>query len=197
MHDKPNGDNMILDATAGNRIIWKNKNPDSIIFIDIEKQLERKPTLFADNRLLPFKDGVFHTILFDPPHAWSFDSIFYGIPDAETYHKNHPNDNRQAPAYYGMNLYKSKTSLLKAIYSAQEEFLRVLSDDGLLWFNWSELRIELRKVLVLFEEWTELIRLRVKSPNQQLSECANYWVAFAKNRFPYKQTKLMSKMVTT
>jgi len=30
-----------------------------VIFIDIEKKLERTPTMFADNRRLPFRDNVF------------------------------------------------------------------------------------------------------------------------------------------
>ena len=180
----------VLDATAGNRVVWRCKDPDGIIFLDLEKRLERKPTIFADNRCLPFRDKSFHTILFDPPHAWAFKSIFWGFPDRETFSRNHPNDPRQYPTYYGMERYRTKSALLKAIYEAQREFLRVLVDDGLLWFNWSELKMEANRILVLFDEWTELIRLRVVSPNQQLSDCTNYWIALAKARLQFQQVRI-------
>ena len=73
----------ILDATAGNRVIWAKKNDLPIVFIDIEKRLERKPTMFADSRQLPFQDSMFHTVFFDPPHAWAFDSMFYSFPNEQ------------------------------------------------------------------------------------------------------------------
>ncbi len=48
----------VLDATAGNRLIWKKggrgKNPD-IVYLDFEYDLAKPPTVFADNRHLPFR----------------------------------------------------------------------------------------------------------------------------------------------
>ena len=141
---------MILDATAGNRIIWQTKETDTIIHIDIEKQLERKPTLFADNTRTPFKDKQFDTIFYDPPHAWSFNSIFWGFPDKDTFKANHPKDNRQFPPYYGMERYKSKTALVTHLYKAQKEFMRV---SDILCFKWNETSHIIDKILPLFKPW--------------------------------------------
>ena len=172
---------MILDATAGNRIVWQDKHPENVTFMDFQRKLERKPTIFADNRNMPFRDKTFSTVFFDPPHAWAFRSIFFGFPDRDSYIRNHPNDRRRFPVYYGMELYRSKSALLKAIYDGLKEVRRVLKDDGLLWLNWSELRLSLNRILVLFgNDWTELIRLHVTSPYQNLSSHRNYWVCFRK-----------------
>ena len=182
---------MILDATAGNRVIWRTKNPENVIFIDLEKKLERPPTIFADNRKLPFQDKTFSMIYFDPPHAWSWDSIYFGFPDRESFLKYRTNRNDRVPTYYGMNVYKSKTALLTAIYYAQKELRRVLTDTGVLWFNWSELKISLRKTLVCFnDDWIELIRLRTGSKNQTLANTPNFWVCLAKAEPPEKQEVL-------
>ena len=181
---------MILDATAGNRRFWRNYS-DNIIYIDIQKKLEKKPTMFADNRKLPFQDKTFHTIIYDPPHTWDFSSIFFGFPDKESWIKNHPNDNRQYPTYYGMDIYKSKTSLISSIYKAQKELSRVIVDDGVLWLNWSELTISLNKIIVLFSEWDEYIRLRITSQHQTLSNTNNWWVCFMK-----KNTQQSGKLKT-
>ncbi|MCW4014873.1 MAG: hypothetical protein NWF06_00730 [Candidatus Bathyarchaeota archaeon] len=172
----------ILDATAGNQVFYKTKESEKVVYLDLETKLERKPTIFADNRKLPFQDCVFHTILFDPPHAWAFYSIFYGFPDAKTFRENHPNDGRAYPTYYGMDKYKTKSALISAIFQAQKEFHRVLTDNGMLWLNWSDLKVPLKRILPLFSDWNELIRLRVASNNQQMSDCYNWWVAFVKDK---------------
>jgi len=61
---------MILDATAGNRTMWKVKDAEGIIYIDMERRLMNKPTIFADNNTTPFLDKAFDTIFYDPPHKW-------------------------------------------------------------------------------------------------------------------------------
>ena len=61
---------MILDATAGNRTMWKVKENPQILFCDIEPELEIKPDKIVDCRKTDFNDKSFHTIFFDPPHEW-------------------------------------------------------------------------------------------------------------------------------
>jgi len=64
---------MILDATAGTRIMWRIENhnpyfhlkPD--VFLDIRAEV--KPDIVADWCYLPFREGTFDTIIFDPPHV--------------------------------------------------------------------------------------------------------------------------------
>ena len=61
-------DAKILDATAGNRHIWKVKDDSRIVFMDIESELEVKPDIIGDCTKTDYPDGYFHTIFFDPPH---------------------------------------------------------------------------------------------------------------------------------
>ena len=75
----------------------------------------------------------------------------------------------------------SRAQYLEWMEEVGKECKRVLKDDGLLWLNWSELRLSLNRILVLFgNDWTELIRLHVTSPYQNLSSHRNYWVCFRK-----------------
>lgn len=181
---------MILDATAGNRKFWRN-SPENVVYIDIQKKLEKKPTMFADNRNLPFKECCFDSIIFDPPHSYGDSGSVYCFPDAETYNKTFPNYPKKIPTYYGMDFYKSKTSLMSAIFKAQKEFLRVLKNDGMFWLNWSELKISVDRVLTLFSnDWTEHIRLKISSNQQTLSDISNWWVCLMKNNSKTKQASL-------
>ena len=180
---------MILDATAGNRIIWKTKDSPNIIYIDIEKKLERKPTIFADNTNTPFLSETFDTIFYDPPHYVKKESIYFGFPDSESYrrvwHKK-----RKYPAYYGSDKYGSQTKLMTHIYRAQKEFARILKQDGLLWLKWNEIDIKLYRVLAVFQDWTELLRIYVKAPTQTAGKTQTYWVCLKKKEKGIVQTTL-------
>jgi len=157
--------------------MWKDKQNSNIVFIDVQKRLERKPTLFADNTNSPFKDKMFDTIFYDPPHAWAWDSILFGCPNAKSWKM----DSRQYPAYYGMERYNSRMELVAHIWKAQSEFYRILKDDGLLWLKWVEIKIKLRKALTLFERWIELLRFHAKSPHQQAGDYKKYWLCLRKD----------------
>jgi len=61
---------MILDAGCGNRTMWKTKECEKIVYMDIERELEVKPSMFGSNKYAPFKDESFTHIFFDPPHGW-------------------------------------------------------------------------------------------------------------------------------
>jgi len=85
MSDKQNPE--ILDATCGGRSIWhpENKDRDDTLYIDKRKEesgfLGREeyghskrnysvqPDEQQDYRDLPYEDGSFNLIVFDPPHA--------------------------------------------------------------------------------------------------------------------------------
>lgn len=70
----------VLDATAGGRHMWHDelKNAERVVYTDrrsVSKgELEHQPgwscvpDVLADNRNLPFVDGTFDLIAFDPPH---------------------------------------------------------------------------------------------------------------------------------
>src|SRR2546423_4475117 len=55
----------ILDATLNGGRFWRgSKRP--IIGIDIEPS--HRPNLVADNTAMPFRDGCFEVVVYDPPH---------------------------------------------------------------------------------------------------------------------------------
>ena len=172
---------MILDATAGNRVIWNVKDLDSVIYVDIERQIERKPTLFADNTKLPFRDKTFDTVFFDPPYGWNFKSMFYSFPNEHLQKAQYATLTRNGtPSYYGMERYKTREALISYIYRAQKELCRVLKDDGLLWFKWNELRFPLPRVQIVLDRWEEVLRFELKSRKQQLGREQTFWLCLTK-----------------
>jgi len=180
---------MILDATAGNRTMWKRKQSDNIIYIDIEKQLEVKPTIYADDRQLPFRNSVFDTIFFDPPHQYGGGSLLFTSP----YHteKFRTISKRKAPpTYYGWDKYKTKAQLLRYLSDSSKEFRRVLKDDGLLWMKWSDVSINLHTILALLTDWRELMRIEFKGGFRWGGEQKTYWLCLEKRKSLGKQSTL-------
>jgi hypothetical protein len=180
---------MILDATAGNRTIWQNKDNESIIYIDMEKQLQRKPTIFADNTTTPFFDKFFSTIFYDPPHDFGgppFDHKLKLSAETAEFIKHHP----FCITYYGWDKYKNQMELIVHMYQAQKEFHRILADDGLLWFKWCEIKITLQRALVLFEDWQILMVINLADPTKTWGKKKSFWVCLAKEKRDYLQTTL-------
>jgi len=180
---------MILDATAGNRTMWKHKNTENIIYIDIEKKLERKPTIFADNANTPFLSESFDTIFYDPPHAWGMEGHYHTYPNRSSpLYKKWGDEG--VPRYYGWDIYKTHSQLAAHIYKAQKEFQRILKDGGLLWLKWNEMTIPLHKILGIFNEWQEMLRIYVKHPSQTAGKAQTYWVCLIKEKRETTQTAL-------
>jgi len=182
---------LILDATAGNRKMWRKKDYLDIIYLDIEKGLEVKPTIIADNTQTPFKDKTFHTIFYDPPHTWGSQTFYYSFKTLDECRKVYPSAH-STPSYYGWDKYKSKSALINHLYKASKEFMRILKDDGLLWIKWNEMSIPLNTVLAVFHEWDELMRIYVESPTQTAGQSQTYWICMAKKKEGIKQTSLSS-----
>jgi len=181
---------MILDATAGNRTMWKDGHIEDTIYIDMERKLEVKPTIFADNTNTPFFDKQFDTIFYDPPHAYGAKGWFHSLPDKAQFRFKYPNE-KGIPRYYGGDKYKSGQELIVHIYKAQKEFHRILKSDGLLWLKWNETDMSLRRILQLFELWHILLVLPIKSPQQTHGQKQTYWVCLAKEKREVVQTTLL------
>ena len=172
---------MILDATAGNRTMYETKDVNSIVYIDIQKRLYRKPTIFADCTRTPFRDKTFHTIFFDPPHTYGEEpGDYFTFPDLK------PRQLRmmglKGNIYYGVEIYKTRSALIKFIYNAQKEFLRILRDDGLLWLKWCEVEIPLHNILAIFQNWRILLILPIQKPQHNIGEAQTYWICMCKKR---------------
>lgn len=134
-------DKRILDACCGGRTFWFDKKHPETLYIDLEPRapgicetrplFNCTPDLVADFRDLPFKDGQFIHIIWDPPHiiglqATSIMRKKYGTLQKETW-----------PADLKMGF---------------KELWRVLAINGTLIFKWNEGSIPVQKVLELFPE---------------------------------------------
>jgi len=185
---------VILDATAGNRMFWKKKNDKRVLWIDIQEDLEIPPDAVIDCTDTGFPDQSFHTIIFDPPHWWGDEpaSTFFTIKnkeDKEKLQEKYPEMDIHG-CYYGTDIYKTKSQLIKFLHKAQLEFHRIIWDNGILWFNWCEVKINLRKVLPIFTNWDPMIILPIGSKLQTMGDSQNYWVMLMKKDRPMWQTHL-------
>ena len=82
----------ILDATAGNRTIWKTKESPYIIWIDIEPDLAFQPDIIMDSTNTTFDDDYFNTIFFDPPpfYGRKNNKTIFSTPSKEVFDETWP-----------------------------------------------------------------------------------------------------------
>lgn len=127
----------ILDATCGSRTIWFNKTHPAAIYCDKRNEEfegvwgndnARKcivhPDIVCDFTVLPFADESFVLVVFDPPHLTT-------VSDLSWMYKK-----------YG-RLGKGWEEML---HDGFQECMRVLRQDGVLVFKWSETEIPAGKV---------------------------------------------------
>lgn len=132
-------DKKILDVTCGGRTIWFQKHQPNTIYCD--KRIEEwegvfgtaqkrrhiviNPDVQCDFTNLPFEDDSFALVVFDPPHIKN-------LTDASWMKKG-----------YG-SLYDGWE---KMIHDGFFECMRVLKQDGVLVFKWSDVSIRTRDVI--------------------------------------------------
>lgn len=139
-----NIDKRILDPCCGSRMMWFDRGHPDALFCDQRSEtltvtdrshgradgtrtLHINPDVVLDFRQLPFPDGTFRLVAFDPPHlvragAQSWMAAKYG------------------------KLGKDWREDLSAGFS---ECFRVLEPEGVLVFKWNETQVKLREVLSL------------------------------------------------
>lgn len=113
---------LVLDPTAGPRRMYKRLEDRTLdgfdyefVFADVKSQLTPNPHIRLDVRKLPFRDGVFNAIVFDPPFLEEWQEG-WGDPRHEDY------------AYTGW----MKEDIYSLIVYANSEFARVLKPSGRL-----------------------------------------------------------------
>lgn len=138
---KTNGNQAkILDVTCGSRTIWFNKNHPAAVYCDIRKEkltgiwkLERgksericdvDPDIQCDFTDLPFQDGSFSLVVFDPPHL------------------RYAGETGWLVKKYG----KLDEHWPEMLHDGFQECMRVLKEDGVLIFKWAETDISAQKV---------------------------------------------------
>lgn len=152
---------MMLDATAGHRMMWPNKNPPNTVFMDKKHDTRIPPDVIGVWEHLPFKDDCFDVVLFDPPHLIRFGK---------------PGQNFRMFDNYGC--WSSKVEALVAINKAQAEFARVA---GRLCFKWCDTRDGPKYwgLLPLFKgRWRKVFER--SHPTKGSGHRRTYWATFVR-----------------
>jgi len=130
----------MLDVTAGNRMMWQDKEHPLFVFMDKNIHASRPPNVFGVWEHLPFRDDSFETVFFDPPHKFNRRSGFWADPKSSN--------------YYGADIRREK--LVSGIYRGTRELLKVAKR---LCFKWCDDEISLGRILSLIpREWIEVNR---------------------------------------
>lgn len=127
----------ILDVCCGSKMFWFDKENPDVEFCDkrvVEKHeyypgrhIEINPDTVCDFTALPFKDNTYKLVVFDPPHlTWAGKASWMALK-------------------YG----RLEENWREMIRKGFEECFRVLDQDGVLVFKWSEVQITLHEVLKL------------------------------------------------
>lgn|SRR5574338_104908 len=152
----------ILDVCCGSRMFWFNKSNPAVLFCDIRKEdhilcdgrkLNIDPDIIADFRNLPFDDGQFKMVVFDPPHL------------------NQLGESSWMAKKYG----KLSASWRDDIRAGFSECMRVLEPFGTLIFKWNETQIKVSDVLELIDYDPLFGHKSGKLSN-------THWIAFIKNK---------------
>ena len=133
----------VLDACCGSRMMWFDKQNPAAIFADIRHEtltvtdrshredgtrtLCIEPDHLMDFRDMPFADGSFKLVAFDPPHL-----------------------ERAGPKSWLAAKYGKLSDDWRAdLRAGFAECFRVLETGGVLVFKWSEVQVKLAEVLAL------------------------------------------------
>lgn len=134
----------VLDPCCGSRMMWFDRDHPDVVFGDRrsetitvtdrshgnasgERTLRIEPDTLLDFRALPYPDGTFKLVAFDPPHL-----VRAGLRS-------------WLAAKYG----KLGSDWREDLTLGFAECLRVLDTDGVLVFKWNETQVKVREVLAL------------------------------------------------
>ena len=126
----------VLDACCGSRMFWFDReNPNAVYMdnrtLDTElcdgRKLVVNPDIVADFRDMPFADGSFKLVVFDPPHLVRAGETSWMAKKYGVLSQTWPSDLKQG----------------------FDECMRVLEPHGVLIFKWNEDQIKLSEILRL------------------------------------------------
>lgn len=169
----------ILDVCCGGKMFYFDKHDPRVLFCD-KRKIKTKlcdgrefivdPDVQADFTQLPFADGSFKVVIFDPPHLLrntgesKFDTLYGSLNP-----KAHSNKEGWQHIKYG-GLDFGWQEMLRRGFA---ECFRVLEPGGALIFKWNETDIKLSEILKLTDQKPVLGH---KSGKQNKT----HWVLFIK-----------------
>jgi SAM-dependent methyltransferase len=140
-HGELGGGKAVLDACCGPRMFWFDRADSRALFVDKRREVLQAdtregrreividPDVLADFKALPFADGTFSLVVFDPPHTFSGEKGW------------------MAKKYGALN-----SNWREEIAAGFAECFRVLCPLGTLIFKWNEHRVPVSTVLSLTPE---------------------------------------------
>ena len=162
-------DGRVLDPCCGSRMFWFDKTDERVVFGDVRSEtitvtdrthredgtrtLTVAPDRMMDFRALPFADGSFRLVVFDPPHLvkageGSWLRAKYGALDRDTWRDD-----------------------LRAGFA---ECFRVLESEGVLIFKWAETQVKVAEVLALTDH-------RPLFGHPSGKRAGTHWICFMKD----------------
>lgn len=106
----------ILDVTHGSGTLTKRLS--SVRVFGVDRDLETRPTVWADSRWLPFGSGVFDAAIYDPPYLYGSFAAHMGPIGEKTWSNIR-------------STWKTPMDLVTTSEAVALELSRVLTDDGI------------------------------------------------------------------
>lgn len=160
----------VLDPCCGSRMFWFDRQHPDVVFGDRRTEtitvtdrshgndsgtrtLRIEPDVELDFRALPYQDGTFKLVVFDPPHLVRAGQRSW------------------LAAKYG----KLGNDWREDLRNGFAECFRVLATDGVLVFKWNETQVKLREVL-------ELTEVRPLFGHTSGRKGLTHWMVFMKSK---------------
>lgn len=134
---------MILDACCGGRMFYFDKEDSRVLFQDIRdiettlcdgRKFSVKPDVKADFTNMPYEDGTFSMVVFDPPHLIRRSPL------------------EEPTGYQHIKYGWLNGDWREIIRRGFDECFRVLKTGGFLIFKWNETDIKVSEILKLTPE---------------------------------------------
>lgn len=170
----------ILDVCCGGKMFYFDKNDSRVLFQDIRRMkttlcdgryFEVNPDIQADFTSMPYPDGIFAMVVFDPPHLLrnvgksKFADIYGSL------------NSKASPSGYQMTKYGAlgNADWREILRNGFTECFRVLKPGGFLIFKWNETDIKVSEILKLTPEKPVFGHISGKRAN-------THWICFMKNQ---------------
>lgn len=153
-------DPMVLDPASGGRMMYFDKQDPHVLFGDIRdeswelcdgRRFDVHPDRLMDYRHLPFPDGSYRLVVFDPPHLERGGDKSYMVKK------------------YG----RLSADWREGLEQGFSECFRVLEIGGVLIFKWNETQIPVREILACTNR-------KPLFGNRQPKQTGTHWIVWVK-----------------